>query len=99
MLTDPFGVQNVRANMHPGHQSSDVVGPSGTGGLHKLSRPCGADSRRGNRSQFSPTTRCTTTVRRCFRRITMASLPAKSAHCWALRRGLSASCPKGRAAT
>ena len=28
MLTDPFGVQNVRANMHPGHQSPDVVGPS-----------------------------------------------------------------------
>ena len=29
MLTDPFGVQNVRANMHPGYQSPDAVGPSG----------------------------------------------------------------------
>ncbi|HZJ16527.1 MAG TPA: PVC-type heme-binding CxxCH protein, partial [Chthoniobacteraceae bacterium] len=29
MLTDPFGMQNVRANMHPGHESPDVVGPSG----------------------------------------------------------------------
>jgi len=27
MLSDPFGVQNVRNNMHPGHQSPDVVGP------------------------------------------------------------------------
>ncbi len=27
--TDPFGVPNVRANMHPGHQSRDVTGPSG----------------------------------------------------------------------
>ena len=29
LLTDPFGVPNVRANMHPGHQSADVTGPSG----------------------------------------------------------------------
>ncbi|MCI0539000.1 MAG: hypothetical protein L0Z50_27655 [Verrucomicrobiales bacterium] len=29
MLTDPFGQRNVRANMHPGHESSDAVGPSG----------------------------------------------------------------------
>jgi len=29
MLTDPFGVPNVRANMHPGYQSPDVTGPSG----------------------------------------------------------------------
>ena len=29
MLTDPFGKMNVRANMHPGHQSPDAVGPSG----------------------------------------------------------------------
>ena len=29
MLADPFGVRNVRANMHPGHQSADAVGPSG----------------------------------------------------------------------
>jgi putative membrane-bound dehydrogenase-like protein len=29
MLNDPFGVQNVRANMHPGHESADVTGPSG----------------------------------------------------------------------
>jgi hypothetical protein len=29
MLTDPFGAQNVRAHMHPGHESPDVVGPSG----------------------------------------------------------------------
>lgn len=29
MLTDPFGDLNVRANMHPGHQSPDAVGPSG----------------------------------------------------------------------
>jgi putative membrane-bound dehydrogenase-like protein len=29
MLTDPFGQQNVRAHMHPGHESPDVVGPSG----------------------------------------------------------------------
>ncbi len=26
---DPFGNRTVRANMHPGHESSDVVGPSG----------------------------------------------------------------------
>ena len=29
MLRDPFGELNVRANMHPGHQSPDVTGPSG----------------------------------------------------------------------
>lgn len=29
ILTDPFGQPTVRANMHPGHQSPDVVGPSG----------------------------------------------------------------------
>jgi hypothetical protein len=29
MLNDPFGQPNVRANMHPGHQSPDVTGPSG----------------------------------------------------------------------
>jgi len=29
MLTDPFGQQNVRAHMHPGHQSADAIGPSG----------------------------------------------------------------------
>src|SRR3954469_17698648 len=29
LLTDPFGQQNVRAHMHPGHESPDVVGPSG----------------------------------------------------------------------
>ncbi|MES2569531.1 MAG: LamG-like jellyroll fold domain-containing protein, partial [Verrucomicrobiota bacterium] len=28
-LSDPFGQQNVRAHMHPGHQSADVIGPSG----------------------------------------------------------------------
>jgi hypothetical protein len=29
ILTDPFGQPTVRANMHPGHQSADAVGPSG----------------------------------------------------------------------
>jgi hypothetical protein len=29
MLTDPFGQANVRANMHPGHQNADAIGPSG----------------------------------------------------------------------
>jgi hypothetical protein len=29
LLTDPFGQRNVRANMHPGHESPDVTGPSG----------------------------------------------------------------------
>ncbi len=29
MLIDPFGQQNVRAHMHPGHESPDVTGPSG----------------------------------------------------------------------
>ncbi|MDR3618367.1 MAG: LamG domain-containing protein [Paludisphaera borealis] len=29
MIEDPFGVRNVRANMHPGHVNPDVVGPSG----------------------------------------------------------------------
>src|SRR5439155_4616902 len=29
MLTDPFGDRTVRANMHPGHQSPDAIGPSG----------------------------------------------------------------------
>ncbi len=29
MLEDPFGQRNVRANMHPGHQSPDAIGPSG----------------------------------------------------------------------
>lgn len=28
-LTDPFGGRTVRANMHPGYQGPDVVGPSG----------------------------------------------------------------------
>jgi hypothetical protein len=27
MLEDPFGVKNVRSNMHPGYQSPDVVAP------------------------------------------------------------------------
>jgi hypothetical protein len=29
MLDDPFGERTVRANMHPGYQSPDVIGPSG----------------------------------------------------------------------
>jgi Concanavalin A-like lectin/glucanases superfamily/Neutral/alkaline non-lysosomal ceramidase, N-terminal len=29
MLDDPFGQRTVRANMHPGYQNSDVIGPSG----------------------------------------------------------------------
>jgi hypothetical protein len=29
MLEDPFGQRNVRAHMHPGHQSPDAIGPSG----------------------------------------------------------------------
>lgn len=29
LLTDPFGDKNVRANMHPGHQNPDAIGPSG----------------------------------------------------------------------
>ena len=29
MLDDPFGQRTVRANMHPGYQSPDVIGPSG----------------------------------------------------------------------
>jgi hypothetical protein len=29
MLTDPFGVVSVRANMHPGYESPDVTGPAG----------------------------------------------------------------------
>ncbi len=29
MLSDPFGEMTARANMHPGHQSPDVTGPSG----------------------------------------------------------------------
>jgi len=29
MLTDPFGERNIRAHMHPGHESPDAVGPSG----------------------------------------------------------------------
>lgn len=29
LLTDPFGVASVRANMHPGYESPDVTGPSG----------------------------------------------------------------------
>jgi putative membrane-bound dehydrogenase-like protein len=29
MLKDPFGDENVRAHMHPGHQSPDAIGPSG----------------------------------------------------------------------
>ncbi|HWN94596.1 MAG TPA: LamG-like jellyroll fold domain-containing protein [Methylomirabilota bacterium] len=29
LLTDPFGAPNVRAHMHPGHESPDVIGPSG----------------------------------------------------------------------
>lgn len=29
MLTDPFGLTNVRAHMHPGHESPDAIGPSG----------------------------------------------------------------------
>lgn len=27
--TDPFGARNIHANMHPGHLSSNVIGPSG----------------------------------------------------------------------
>src|SRR5204863_398850 len=29
MIADPFGTLNVRANMHPGYQNPDVIGPSG----------------------------------------------------------------------
>jgi hypothetical protein len=29
LLTDPFGERNVRAHMHPGHESPDAIGPSG----------------------------------------------------------------------
>ena len=29
MIIDPFGDRSVRANMHPGHESPDAVGPSG----------------------------------------------------------------------
>src|SRR5688572_22301585 len=29
VFADPFGDRNVRAHMHPGHESSDAVGPSG----------------------------------------------------------------------
>ena len=29
LLTDPFGQSNVRAHMHPGHESPDAIGPSG----------------------------------------------------------------------
>ncbi|MFM7319343.1 MAG: LamG domain-containing protein [bacterium] len=29
MITDPFGVKNVRAHMHPGYLNPDVIGPSG----------------------------------------------------------------------
>jgi hypothetical protein len=29
MLADPFGQVNVRANMHPGHENPDAIGPSG----------------------------------------------------------------------
>ena len=29
MLTDPFGVRNVRANMHPGYQNPDAITPAG----------------------------------------------------------------------
>jgi putative membrane-bound dehydrogenase-like protein len=29
MLTDPFGDRNIRAHMHPGHNSPDAIGPSG----------------------------------------------------------------------
>lgn len=29
LLTDPFGQRNVRAHMHPGHESPDAIGPSG----------------------------------------------------------------------
>ncbi|MBN8246013.1 MAG: hypothetical protein J0L84_01065 [Verrucomicrobia bacterium] len=28
-ITDPFGDPSVRAHMHPGHESPDVIGPSG----------------------------------------------------------------------
>jgi putative membrane-bound dehydrogenase-like protein len=30
ILKDPFGNPTIRANMHPGHESPDVTGPSGT---------------------------------------------------------------------
>jgi hypothetical protein len=29
MLTDPFGERTVRANMHPGHENPDCIGPAG----------------------------------------------------------------------
>src|SRR5262249_38714410 len=29
MIDDPFGRRTVRANMHPGYQNPDVIGPSG----------------------------------------------------------------------
>ncbi len=29
MLTDPFGEKSVRANMHPGYQNPNTIGPSG----------------------------------------------------------------------
>lgn len=29
LIEDPFGQRNVRAHMHPGHESPDAIGPSG----------------------------------------------------------------------
>ena len=29
MLEDPFGARTVRANMHPGYQNPNAIGPSG----------------------------------------------------------------------
>ena len=29
LLEDPFGERNIRAHMHPGHESKDAIGPSG----------------------------------------------------------------------
>ena len=29
LLEDPFGRRNVRANMHPGYQNPDMIGPAG----------------------------------------------------------------------
>ena len=44
MLTDPFGEQNVRANMHPGHREPGCGRPERTGGPAAF-RPRGADVR------------------------------------------------------
>ena len=77
MIDDPFGQRTVRANMHPGYQNPDVIGPAGP--VDPASDRCSRSSpATAGRSPCWPTTRCTTTAPDRSRPTTSAGSPPRS---------------------